>query len=93
MFSKTERTGMRLKDWKMKPRVSWRRAVSSLSFRSFVGLSPMRTVPAVGRSTQPIMLRIVVLPEPEGPAMEMKSPFSMQKETPLTASTSTLPRG
>ena len=30
MFSYTESTGMRLKDWKMKPRVSWRSVVSCL---------------------------------------------------------------
>jgi hypothetical protein len=39
---------------------------------------------------RPIMLRIVDFPEPDGPAMEMNSPFSMLKLTPFTASTWTL---
>ena len=50
-------------------------------------------MPEVGVSMQPIRLRIVDLPEPDGPAIETKSPFSMAKLTPRTASTLTLPRG
>ncbi len=53
-----------------------------------VGLPSISTTPEVGGSMQPIMLRMVDLPEPDGPAMEMKSPFSMAKVTPFTASTS-----
>ena len=51
------------------------------------------TVPAVGVSIQPIRLRIVVLPEPDGPAMEMNPPRSIDNETPRTARTVTLPSG
>ena len=40
---------------------------------------------------QPIMLRIVLLPEPEGPAMARNSPFSMDSDTPRSASTRVSP--
>ena len=92
-FSVTSSTGIRLNDWKMKPSTWWRRSVTARSVRPAVSVSITRTVPSVGVSMQPIMFRIVVLPDPDGPAMETKSPSSISKLTPLTAWTSVLPSG
>ena len=92
-FSYTLSTGTRLNDWKMKPMWAWRRLVRSRSFRLPVSWPFTVTVPAVGVSMQPIRLRMVVLPEPDGPAMEMNSPSSMVIDTPRTAATVTLPSG
>src|SRR5690606_10107306 len=93
MFSYTSSTGMRLNDWKMKPRVLWRRAVSCLSLSELVSVPLILTTPEVGVSMQPIIFRMVDLPEPDGPVIEMNSPFSTAKETPRTACTSVFPKG
>ena len=49
------------------------------------------TVPAVGVSTQPMRLRSVVFPEPDGPAMERNSPSPTSIEASRTAGTSVFP--
>src|SRR5690606_33767933 len=51
------------------------------------------TTPDVGLSMQPIMFKIVDLPDPDGPVMEMKSPFSTLNDTPRTACTCVFPSG
>ena len=91
-FSYTLSTGTKLNDWKMKPMWAWRRVVRSRSLRVPVAWPSTVTVPAVGVSMHPIRLRIVVLPQPDGPAMEMNSPRSIDNVTPRTAGTVTLPR-
>ena len=47
--------------------------------------------PRVAMSTQPIRLSSVVLPLPEGPAMEMNSPGCTSSDTPRSAGTTVLP--
>ena len=56
-----------------------------------MSLPATSTMPDVGVSTQPIRLSSVVLPLPEGPAMEMKSPATTSSVTPRSAGTTTLP--
>src|SRR5690606_31527648 len=77
----------------MNPKTLCRRAVSCLSLSRLVSTPLILTMPDVGVSMHPIMLRMVDLPEPEGPVIEMNSPFSIVKETPRTACTSVFPRG
>src|SRR6185437_4199643 len=52
----------------------------------------MHTVPVVGTSMQPIRLRSVDLPLPDGPAMAMKTPASTLSETSRKAQISSSPR-
>ena len=70
-----------------------RSSVSARSESRRVFLPATSTTPAVGVSTQPIRLSSVVLPLPEGPAMERNSPSATSSETPRNAGTMTLPRG
>src|SRR5690606_8158773 len=77
----------------MNPKTWCRRAVSCLSLSRLVSTPLILTMPDVGVSMHPIMLRIVDLPDPEGPVIEMNSPFSTVKETPRTACTSVFPKG
>src|SRR6056297_3130628 len=51
----------------------------------------MNTLPVVGLSRPPIMLKSVDFPEPDGPMMDRYSPASMVRSTPLRAWTSILP--
>lgn len=46
------------------------------------------TVPDVGRSSVPMMLSIVDLPDPEGPTTATSSPAATSSETPRSAPTS-----
>ena len=73
-FWKTLSTDTRLKLWKMNPMVFRRRSVScrSVSVLGVVTVRPPRR-PSVAVSTQPMRLSRVVLPLPDGPAMEMNS--------------------
>jgi hypothetical protein len=50
-----------------------------------------RYSPAVGVSKQPMMFISVDLPDPEGPMMEMNSPFPIFTEMPRSASRDWLP--
>src|SRR5579872_4491437 len=52
----------------------------------------MNTLPSLGWSSPPIMLKSVDFPEPEGPMMEMYSPRNISRLTPCRAETLTLPR-
>ena len=91
MFWNTVSTETRLKLWKMKPMVCSRRSVSSRSESWRVSLPATSTAPEVGVSTQPIRLSSVVLPLPDGPAMERNSPAMTSSVTPRSAGTTTLP--
>ena len=42
---------------------------------------------------QPIRFKMVDLPDPEGPEIDAKSPFSMSRVIPLSACTWVAPRG
>ena len=87
MFSKTFNTGMRLNDWKIKLTVTRRYLVSARSDMPLMSRPLTITRPLVGVSMHPIMLRIVLLPEPDGPATVINSPLSTVREIPLSAST------
>ncbi len=50
--------------------------------------SPSRIRPPVGSSKPPIMRRVVVLPQPDGPRSEKNSPARISSDTPSTAATS-----
>ena len=64
-----------------------RNAASRRSSRPAMSIPPMRTVPAVGRSSVPMMCRSVVLPDPDGPTIATSSPRRTEKDTPRRAST------
>ncbi len=91
-FWNTLSTDTRLKLWKMKPMVCRRNRVSCRSDITSVELPAICTVPAVGVSTQPMRLRSVVLPLPDGPAMDKNSPSATSSETPRSAGTTKVPR-
>jgi hypothetical protein len=91
-FWNTLSTDTRLKLWKMKPMVFKRSAVSARSDSLLVSLPVTSTVPEVGVSTHPIRFSSVVLPLPEGPAMDRNSPSATSNETPRRAGTVTVPR-
>ena len=55
---------------------------------SVTSRSRSRIRPAVGRSKPPIILRVVVLPQPDGPRSEKNSAVRMSSVTPSTARTS-----
>jgi hypothetical protein len=91
-FCSTLSTDTRLKLWKMNPMVFRRSLVSWRSDSLPVSLPATSTVPAVGVSTQPIRFSSVVLPLPEGPAMERNSPSCTSRVTPRNACTVVFPR-
>ncbi len=91
MFCSTLSTETRLKLWKMKPIVCRRRSVSARSVSRRVSLPATSTEPDVGVSTQPIRLSSVVLPLPDGPAIDRNSPPRTSREMPRSAGTTTLP--
>src|SRR4051794_34726048 len=91
MFSSAVRTGSRLKNWKMKPNLSRRRAVRRLS-SSFVMSTPSTsTEPPVGRSRPARMCMRVDFPDPDGPMIAAKRPCGKSTETPRRASTAASP--
>ncbi len=54
---------------------------------SVMSRSRSRIRPAVGSSKPPIIRRVVVLPQPDGPSSEKNSPACTSNETPSTART------
>ena len=64
------------------------RSASVIADRS---LSSTTTFPVVGGVSPPIMWNSVDFPEPDGPMIERKWPFSTSRSTPRRAGTSTLP--
>ena len=79
MFSNTVMCGKRARSWNTMPRPR------SPGSRSFTTWSPMKISPEVGVSRPEIMLRVVVLPQPDGPTMMRNSPSSIRRWTPATA--------
>ena len=67
--------------------------MSAWSYRLLVMVPSIDTVPVVGTSMQPIMLRMVVLPLPDGPAIAVNSPFPIEMDTASIARTDSLPSG
>ena len=76
MFSSAVRTGIRLKNWKMKPSLSRRSLVRSASSSAVISVPSSTTVPEVGRSSPARMCISVDLPEPDGPMIAVKRPRS-----------------
>ena len=54
--------------------------------------APVRTLPALGCNSPRMSLSSVVLPEPDGPRIETISPVLMDRSTPSSALTVSLPR-
>src|SRR5262244_156563 len=75
----------------MKPTRCARKSEMVLSRRAPISCSPTKTVPNVGLSMQPMRLRSVVLPLPDGPTMMEKRCRGTPKLIPLIAGTSTAP--
>ena len=63
------------------------RGDSRRSPRAAASSPVIRTVPALGRSSEPIRCSNVDLPDPDGPVIASSSPGSTVKLTPRTAST------
>ena len=91
MFSSAVSTGIRLKNWKMKPSLSRRSLVRSPSSRSVISTPSSTTEPEVGRSSPARMCISVDLPEPDGPMIALKRPRSKATLTPASASTAASP--
>jgi len=91
MFSSAVSTGIRLKNWKMKPSLSRRSLVRSPSSRPEISVPSSCTVPEVGRSRPARMCMSVDLPEPDGPMIALKRPRSKETDTPSRASTAASP--
>ncbi len=72
MFSSAVSTGIRLKNWKMKPSLSRRSLVRSPSSSPVISVPASSTVPEVGRSRPARMCMSVDLPEPDGPMIALK---------------------
>ena len=83
---------MRLKVWKTKPSLRALRSARPPEESALTDSPSIRTSPAVGVSRQPMRLRSVVLPLPDGPAMATNSPVATVNDTSSSAATPTLPR-
>src|SRR4030067_713715 len=91
-FWKAVRTGIRLYIWKTKPTWRARQAVSLPADRRVISSPATVMLPEVGRSSPPIRLRRVVLPEPLGPMKATNSPLSTSRFKPWRTWISSLPR-
>src|SRR6266404_5656867 len=80
-FSNTERCGKSAYDWKTIPSPRW------WAGRSVTSWPSIRTRPAVGSTKPAIRLRVVVLPQPDGPSSESSSPSYTTRSRPATART------
>src|SRR5260370_2516462 len=79
MLARTLRCGERAKSWKTK---AMSRCEACLKVTSS---PPSRMRPEVGNSRPAIIRSVVVLPQPEGPSRQKKSPSRTVKEEPRTA--------
>src|SRR5215208_935734 len=88
-FSYTVRSPIRLNAWKMKPISRLRMRARSEKERSATCLLFNQYLPSLGVSSRPRMDSSVVLPQPEGPAIETYSPFLISRWMPDRAWVST----
>src|SRR6185295_11007383 len=88
-FSYTVRSPIRLNAWKMKPISRLRIRARSEKERSATCLLFSEYLPSLGVSSRPRIDSRVVLPQPEGPAMEMYSPLWISMWMPDSAWVST----
>jgi hypothetical protein len=91
MFSAAFSVGTRLNAWKTNPILSRRSSVSCRSLSVVMSTSPMKIVPALGRSSPAMQCRSVDFPEPDGPMIAVKTPAPNATETPRSASTAASP--
>ena len=75
----------------MKPSFSRRTLYNLFSAIVLVSTPSITTLPLVGRSRAPIMLRRVVFPLPDGPNIAINSPSFTLRSTALSATTLVLP--
>src|ERR1700694_4766361 len=87
MFSYTVSSGTRLNIWNTKPIERLRIRESLVSLRVLVSSPRNRRRPDVGWSRQPMRLRSVDLPEPDGPTTATNSPRWMARFTSCSAVT------
>src|SRR5215207_87456 len=80
---------MRLKAWKMKPISRLRIRARAEKERSATCLVLSTYLPSLGVSSRPRIDSRVVLPQPEGPAIETYSPFLISRWMPASACVST----
>src|SRR5690606_13236414 len=86
-FSQAVSVGSRLKNWKTKPTL-WRRNSACRSSGSRPISSPWKVMdPESGVSSDRSRCSSVLLPEPEGPMIEVNSPGSIRRSTPSSART------
>ncbi len=78
-FSYTVRSPIRLNAWKMKPISRLRIRARSLAVSPDTGRSFSRYVPSVGESSSPRIESSVVLPHPDGPAIDTNSPLRISR--------------
>ncbi len=88
MFSIAVSVGIKLNDWKTKPRRSRRRMVRCLSSSSLRSASPMNAEPEVNESRPAMQCSSVDFPDPDGPMMAVNRDASNATETPSSARTS-----
>src|SRR6185436_11123024 len=88
-FSKTVRSPIRLKLWKMNPISRLRTRARSDAASSATGRLLSMYCPSVGESSNPRIDSSVDLPQPDGPAMETYSPFPISMWMPDKACVST----
>src|SRR6185436_19532317 len=79
MLSATVRQGNSVSRWKMYPTLG-------VALPATTGTPSIRIWPLLGLINVAIMLRMVLLPEPDGPSRATNSPRRMLKETSRTAS-------
>ena len=75
----------------MYPIFRQRRKASSTALSWATSTSSMKTLPEVGLSSPPTMLKKVLLPEPEGPITARNSPRRISTVMPRRAQVVTLP--
>src|SRR5690348_14304947 len=74
--------GTRWKDWKTMPMASRRKRARPSSSSVARSVPATRTRPALGRSSPPVTIIKVDLPEPDGPTRLTVSPAPTRSETP-----------
>src|SRR5215470_20019371 len=86
-FSAAVSAGSRLYCWKTKPRFWRRKPICWFAGSRWIPWPKSSTSPSVGSSKPVMTLNKVVLPQPLGPTMKVKSPSLAWKSTPRSAST------
>jgi len=86
MFSRTVSEGRRLKNWKTRPICFSLNSAFWSSFSVEASFPKIFSVPWLGVSSRPMILKRAVLPTPDLPLIEMKSPCFIVRFTPFSTS-------